>query len=84
MLQLTVDDAYRGRVMSLYTLMFIGTSPIGAILAGAVAEHWGAPMATSGCAVVLGGGALWMVWRLRVLAAREAVTVTPPTTERLG
>ena len=84
MLQLTVDDAYRGRVMSLYTLMFIGTSPIGAILAGAVAEHWGAPMATSGCAVVLAGGALWMVWRLRVLAAREAVPVTPPTTERLG
>jgi MFS family permease len=84
MLQLTVDDAYRGRVMSLYTLMFIGTSPIGAILAGAVAQRWGAPMATSGCAVVLAGGALWMVWRLRVLAAREAVPVTPPTTERLG
>jgi predicted MFS family arabinose efflux permease len=79
-----VDDAYRGRVMSLYTLMFIGTSPIGAILAGAVAQRWGAPMATSGCAVVLAGGALWMVWRLRVLAAREAVPVTPPTTERLG
>jgi MFS family permease len=84
MLQLTVDDAYRGRVMSLYTLMFIGTSPIGAILAGAVAQRWGAPIATSGCAVVLAGGALWMVWRLRVLAAREAVPVTPPTTERLG
>jgi len=84
MLQLTVDDAYRGRVMSLYTLMFIGTSPLGAILAGAVAERWGAPMATSSCAVVLAGGALWMVWRLRVLAAREAVPVTPPTTERLG
>src|SRR5262245_16202456 len=84
MLQLTVDDAYRGRVMSLYTLMFIGTSPIGAILAGAVAEHWGAPMATTSCAVVLAGGALWMVWRLRVLAARETVPVTPPTTERLG
>jgi MFS family permease len=84
MLQLTVDDAYRGRVMSLYTLMFIGTSPIGAILAGAVAARWGAPMATSSCAVVLAGGALWMVWRLRVLAQREAVPVTPPTTERLG
>jgi MFS family permease len=85
MLQLTVDDAYRGRVMSFYTLMFIGTSPLGAILAGALAERYGAPIATSSCALVLGGGALWMVWRLRVLAAREAARpVSPPPTERLG
>ena len=85
MLQLSVEDAYRGRVMSLYTLMFIGTSPLGAILAGAIAERWGAPVATSSCAVVLAGGAAWMAWRLRVLAAREADrAVTPAPTERLG
>ena len=85
MIQLTVDDAYRGRVMSLYTLMFIGTSPIGAILAGGIAERWSAPIATSSCAVVLAGGALWIAWRLRVIAAREAERpISPPPTERLA
>jgi MFS family permease len=86
MLQLTVEDSYRGRVMSLYTLMFIGTSPLGAILAGAVAERWGAPVATTLCGIVLGGGAIWISWRLRVLAAREAARapVTPAPTEQVG
>ena len=85
MIQLTVDDAYRGRVMSLYTLMFIGTSPIGAILAGGIAQRWSAPIATSSCAVVLAGGALWIAWRLRVIAAREAERpISPPPTERLA
>ena len=85
MLQLTVEDEYRGRVMSFYTLMFIGTSPIGAILAGAIAQRYGAPIATSSCAVVLAFGAVWVSWRLRVLAAREAAApVSPAPTERMG
>ncbi|HET7225860.1 MAG TPA: MFS transporter, partial [Candidatus Eisenbacteria bacterium] len=59
LLQLTTDDRYRGRVMSLYTLMFIGTTPFGALLAGWIAQRWGAPIATSlsGTAMVL--GAVW-------------------------
>src|SRR5205085_5250118 len=69
MLQLTTEDRYRGRVMSLYTLMFVGTAPIGALIAGTVAQRWGAPWATSFSAFVLLAGALWVTWRLRVLAA---------------
>ena len=72
LIQTVVDDRYRGRVMSLYTLMFVGTSPFGALLAGALAQRFGAPVATSFCALVLLGGALWMSRRLRVIAAREA------------
>jgi MFS family permease len=72
LIQLTVEDRYRGRVMALYTLFFVGTSPFGSLLAGAVAERWGAPIATSICAVVLLGGALWVSFRLREVAAREA------------
>jgi MFS family permease len=72
LIQLTVEDRYRGRVMSLYTLFFVGTSPIGSLLSGAVAERWGAPLATSICAVVLLGGAVWVSFRLREVAAREA------------
>ena len=72
LIQLTVEDRYRGRVMSLYTLFFVGTSPVGSLFAGAVAQRWGAPVATSICAVVLLGGAVWVSFRLREVAAREA------------
>ena len=72
LIQLTVVDHYRGRVMSLYTLFFVGTSPFGALFAGAVAQRYGAPVATSACAIVLLGGALWVSVRLREIAAREA------------
>ena len=72
LIQLTVDDRYRGRVMSLYTLFFVGTSPFGALIAGVIAERFGAPIATSTCAAILLAGALWVSARLRAVAAREA------------
>lgn len=72
LIQMTTNDQYRGRVMSLYTLMFVGTAPFGALLAGANAQRFGAPVATSLCALVLLGGALWIAARLRDIAAREA------------
>jgi MFS family permease len=85
LLQLTTEDRLRGRVMSLYTLMFIGTAPIGAIVSGWIAQHRGAPVATTVSAAVLLGGALWVAWRLRVLAAREAVRPPEPAvTEKVG
>ena len=40
-LQTIVDDDKRGRVMSLYTVAFIGMSPFGAIAAGALADRIG-------------------------------------------
>jgi len=40
MLQLSAPDELRGRVMSIYTLFFFGTTPVGAMLAGAVAQRW--------------------------------------------
>ncbi len=73
LVQMTTEDHYRGRVMSLYTFMFIGTTPGGALLAGAIAQRAGAPVATSLCAVLLLGGALWVAARLRFLREREAV-----------
>jgi len=71
LIQMTTADEFRGRVMSLYTLMFLGTAPFGALLAGAIAQRFGAPVATSACALVLLGGALWVSVRLRAIAARE-------------
>jgi predicted MFS family arabinose efflux permease len=40
-LQLAAPDELRGRIMSLYTLVFGGMFPIGAFLVGAISERWG-------------------------------------------
>jgi MFS family permease len=75
LIQLTTGDEFRGRVMSLYTLMFVGTAPFGALLAGALAQRFGAPVATSVCALVMLAGAFWVSVRLRAIAAREGAAV---------
>jgi MFS family permease len=43
-LQITTDDDKRGRVMSFYTMAFIGIAPFGSLAAGAIAERIGAPL----------------------------------------
>jgi len=43
LLQVMVPDRLRGRVMSLYSMMFIGMGPIGALVAGIVAARVGVP-----------------------------------------
>jgi MFS family permease len=86
MLQLSTEDRYRGRIMGLYTFMFIGTAPLGALASGWIAQHWGAPLATSFSALILLGGATWMAFRLRTIAAREAAerAAVPAFTEKMG
>jgi len=44
LIQAMVPDRLRGRVMSVYSMMFMGMAPIGALLAGAVAHRIGAPV----------------------------------------
>lgn len=84
MLQHTVEDRFRGRIMSLYTLMFVGTAPLGALIAGAIAQRFGAPVATSFSALALMGGALWVSYRLRVIAARQAAAIETSVVEKVG
>jgi MFS family permease len=43
LLQQLVTDEMRGRVMSMFILSFIGTMPIGNLIAGAAAQRFGAP-----------------------------------------
>lgn len=40
-LQLAAAPTMRGRVMALWSVAFMGSTPIGGPIAGAVAEHWG-------------------------------------------
>ena len=39
--QLQVEDAYRGRVMGLHTVMFAGMAPLGSLVLGALATPYG-------------------------------------------
>ena len=63
-LQMRTEDGYRGRVMSLYFLLFSGTTPVGSALTGILADSVGirATIATLGLACVVGAaiGALWL------------------------
>ena len=43
LIQAMVPDSLRGRVMSVYSMMFMGMAPFGALFAGNLAEHIGAP-----------------------------------------
>lgn len=45
LVQLSVEDAYRGRVMSLYTLMHQGTATFGSLALGVIADRHGTPTA---------------------------------------
>ena len=51
--QSLVPDNLRGRVMGVYTLVFFGSMPIGALLAGSVAGKIGEPLTVMAGAVLL-------------------------------
>ncbi len=55
-IQTLVDEKMRGRVMSYYTMAFVGMAPFGSLLAGALAHAIGAPhtVIVSGIACILG------------------------------
>ena len=60
LIQAMVPDHLRGRVMSVYSMMFMGMAPWGALLGGAVADRLGAPIAVSaGAVAALGGAAIF-------------------------
>ncbi len=62
LIQAMVPDHLRGRVMALYSMMFMGMAPFGALMGGALAERLGAPVTvTLGAVACLGGAALFGV-----------------------
>ncbi|WP_061963316.1 MFS transporter [Demequina aurantiaca] len=72
MVQTTTSPAMRGRVMSLYMMLFVGTTPIGSPIVGWVGEEFGARWAIGvgsiAALLVSTGAAVWAVryWRLDV------------------
>jgi len=60
-IQTIVPEDKRGRVMSYYTIAFVGMAPFGSLLAGSVAHAIGAPLtvAMNGGVVLLGAAWFW-------------------------
>ncbi len=77
--QLAVPDALRGRVISVYTTVFVGSTPLGGLMMGWIASSFGvdASLAVAGLACVITGVAV-LVWLRRIRGAalfRAAVPV---------
>lgn len=87
-IQTLVDENMRGRVMSYYTMAFVGMAPFGSLLAGAMAQAIGAPrtVIVSGVGCILGG--LWFTSQLpairkdmRPIYQRLGIIPQPPLEE---
>jgi len=69
LLQTLSPERLRGRVVSVYTLVAVGMAPLGALEAGTVAEHFGAPAALALGGAVCVVGALLVHWNTPELRA---------------
>jgi MFS family permease len=66
-IQTLVPEDKRGRVMSYYTMAFVGMAPFGSLLAGALAHRLGAPhavMITGACCLA---GSFWFSMQLKAI-----------------
>jgi len=81
LLQLNADDAMRGRVMALWAVVFLGSTPIGGPLTGLIVRGFGvrAAVAVGGvAALATAAGAYWALRRRRLRAgACEAPVCLP-------
>jgi MFS family permease len=85
LIQAMVPDALRGRVMAIYSMMFMGMAPFGALWAGMAADRIGAPATVAGGGLVCIAGALVFGWRLpslrpyarRIIVAQQAAAGEP-------
>lgn len=82
--QLSSPPEMRGRVMSVYTMVFIGTTPIGSLLISSVASAFGVPVAfvVSGvpCFIV----ACVAAWLWRRQDARHTPDIVPVETPEIA
>jgi MFS family permease len=80
LIQSMVPDVLRGRVMAVYTMMFVGFGPIGALLAGWLAQRIGAPLTVASGAVLTMLGAIAFMLRLPALRgeARQLIIAQQP------
>jgi len=75
LIQSMVPDQLRGRVMAVYSMMFMGMAPFGALTAGSIAHNIGAPwtVAMGGIVSVIGGIFFGLRWPRMRSTARELI-----------
>jgi MFS family permease len=76
LIQSMVPDELRGRVMAVYSMMFMGMAPIGALLGGAISDRLGAPVTVAMGGLAAAAGAWWFglqLPKIRVEARRLIV-----------
>ena len=75
LIQTMVPDELRGRAMAVYSMMFMGMAPFGALSAGTVAQHLGAPqtVAMGGVVCLVGEAIFGWAWRSLRPEARELI-----------
>jgi MFS family permease len=78
-IQTIVPHDKRGRVMSYYTVAFVGMSPFGSLLAGALAHWIGAPWTVVISGICCIAGAAWFLTRMK-----EVKKVMRPIYQQLG
>jgi MFS family permease len=64
-IQTIVSEDKRGRLMSYYTMAFVGMMPFGSLLAGAMAHAMGAPLTVIVSGSVVIASAIWFTTRLK-------------------
>jgi hypothetical protein len=82
LLQGLAPPSMRGRVMGLFSTLFVGVTPFGALAAGLVAGHAGAPRTIAwGAGVVLVASTVFhlVLPRLRRTVLAQHPTLFPPT-----
>jgi MFS family permease len=80
LIQSMVPDHLRGRVMSIYSMMFMGMAPFGALMAGAIAHRLDAPqtVALGGAACLVGAAVFGVRLQAFRTAAREIILALQP------
>jgi len=68
-IQTIVPEDKRGRAMSYYTMAFVGMTPFGSLLAGAMAHAIGAPITIAFNGMCCVAGAIWFSTRLKYIRA---------------
>jgi MFS family permease len=88
LIQAMVPDRLRGRTMAVYSMMFMGMAPLGALFSGALAERIGAPwtVAIGGLGAIIGGVVFGREWpKLRVdarqLLVAQGIAASEPARE---
>jgi len=91
LIQTMVPDDLRGRVMSVYSMMFMGMAPFGALLAGAIAKGLGAPLtvAIGGATCIAGSVVFGTKWpglrgEARQLIVAQGMRSGEPAEEMTG